>query len=101
MVWGIYRINSIDMSIKDTIKNLPVPYWVKHAIVAGMIAAIVMLLTLALPAKLFLAGAASGICYYAGREVAQHEAKGYFDYLGLIGPTLFFAFLYIILLLIF
>ena len=88
------------MNIKERIKALPVPYWVKHAIVAAIIAVIVIALTSVLPGKLFLAGAASGISFYLGRELAQFEEKKYFDYLGLIGPILFFLLLYVILLIV-
>jgi hypothetical protein len=57
------------------------PYFITHAIIAVSIQ-----LTVWLTTGNALAGMASGIAFYAGREIRDREKLGTWDYPGLIAP---------------
>jgi hypothetical protein len=61
----------------------PWPYYIDHAFVA-----IIIQLTIFLMSGNSFAGTASGIAFYAGREVRDREKLGSWDYAGLIAPVL-------------
>lgn len=50
------------------------PYWVAHAGVALIFCCFF--------------GWSSGMVFYAGREIAQYEEKGYFDWKGFLAPVI-------------
>jgi len=61
------------------------PYWLNHALIALGICLVIW------PFFGLSAGALTGASFYAGREIAQWEAKGYWDWPGLVAPVALMA----------
>ncbi len=59
----------------------PFPYFIEHALVALIIQAVV-----AMPFTIET-GTASAFCFYLGREVRDRQKLGFWDWKGLIAPT--------------
>lgn len=76
---------------------MDIPYWIWHAVVALSITFILYLCSLYVP---FLALLIGGCLYYVSRETAQQELLGYWDWPGLLAPTvavvIFTFFLYLV-----
>jgi hypothetical protein len=60
-----------------------IPYYIIHAIVA-----VSLQLTAWISTGNLLAGTATGISFYVGREIRDREKLGYWDYPGLIAPLI-------------
>ena len=65
------------------------PYWAAHAVISLAIS--LCFLSYGDPK---ITVAAVGVMFYLGREIAQLEEKGYFDYKGLLAPIAIAIILY-------